>query len=212
MVVPMSSASVVALLLDAAWMPPVEAFDRLLDRRLEVWTTAARILGESLGRVFAYADVAAEVSPDQLLLLSDPTLQHLEDLGLFTYNYGSNLAHGLATTLQACSRDGVGRTLLIASTMPNTAMDENGRPRQSFPTSDVEVAATRAAMEGCVAGGLRVDTVTIAGFPDDPLWASPFTPEAFLSDLTTGAGGSALTLRPQDDLGALDRALTSWYP
>ena len=46
-----------------AWMPPVEAFDRLLDRRVEVWTTAARILGESLGRVFAYADVAAEVSP-----------------------------------------------------------------------------------------------------------------------------------------------------
>ena len=99
MVVPMSPASVVALLLDAAWMPPVEAFDRLLDRRVEVWTTAARVLGESLGRVFAYADVAAEVSPDQLLALSDPTLQDLEELGLFTYNYGSNLAHGLAMTL-----------------------------------------------------------------------------------------------------------------
>jgi hypothetical protein len=211
MVVPMSPASVVALLLDAAWMPPVEAFDGLLDRRVQVWTKAARILGENLGRVFAYADVAAEVSPDQLLALSDPTLQDLEELGLFTYNYGSNLAHGLAMTLEACSRDDAGRALLIVSTMPNTAMDEYGRPRQSFPTSKVEMAATRAAMEGCVAAGLRVDTVTIAGFPDDPSWASPFTPEVFLSDLTTAIGGSALVLEPHDGLGALYRALASWY-
>jgi hypothetical protein len=39
----------------------------------------------------------------------------------------------------------------------------------------------------------------------------PVTAEAFLSDLTTVAGGSALTIGPQDDLDVLQRDLTSWY-
>jgi hypothetical protein len=192
-------------------MPPVEEFDALFKRRLQVWTMAARTLGGDLGRVFAYADVACEVSSRELLLLSDPTLQHLEEVALFTHKYGSNLAHGLETTLDACKEDGVDRALLIASTMPNTAMDESGRPRQSFPTSEVEMGATRAAMAACAAGGLRVDTVTIAGFPDDRLWASPFTAERFLADITTRAGGSALTLQPHDGLSTLERTLTNWY-
>jgi hypothetical protein len=198
MVMPMSPRSTVALLLDAGWLPPVDDFDDLLNRRIQVWGTAAKVLEENVGRVFAYADVAREVSSGDLLQLSDPTLQQLEVLGLFSYNYGSNLAHGLTATLDACSQDGVERALLIASTLPNTVMDEDGRPIQSFPTSEEHLAATREAMEACAAAGLRVDTVTIAGFPDPPPWGSPLAAEVFLADLTTDAGGSALTLLRRD--------------
>ncbi len=211
MFIRVSPKSAVALLLDAGWLPQVDEFDDLLNRRVQVWTTAAKMLRENFGRVFAYADIAGEVSSADLLRLSDPTLQQLEDLGLLSWNYGSNLAHGLTTTLDACSQDGVERALLIASTLPNTAMDEDGRPRQSFPASRENLAATRAAMEACAAGGLRVDTVTIAGFPDPPPWGSALTAEAFLADLTTDAGGSTLTLPRQDGLDALHLAMTSWY-
>jgi hypothetical protein len=192
-------------------MPMVDEFDALLSRRVQVWSTAARILGESLGRVYAYADVACEVSSGQLSLLADPTLQQLENLGLLSWNVWSNLAHGLATTLDACTEDGTKRALLIASTMPNTVLDEKGRPRMSIPADQEIVAATKAAMEACAAGGLRLNTVTMAEFPDDPKWASPFTAEAFLTDLTTGAGGCALTLQPQDGLSTVESALNRWY-
>lgn len=211
MVAPMFPVLAIALLLDAAWMPPVEEFDNLLNRRVQVWRKATKVMGDRIGRAFAYADVAREVSPSPLLELVDPSLEQLETLGLFSYNYGSNLAHGLTMMVDACRQDGVERALLIASTMPNTVMDGDGHPVQSFPPSQENMAATRMAMDACAGVGLRVDTVTIAGFPDPPNWITPFTAEAFLADLTTGAGGSTLTLRPQDDLDILRRALTSWY-
>jgi len=75
----------------------------------------------------------------------------------------SNLAHGLTMMVDACRQDGVERALLIASTMPNTVMDGDGHPVQSFPPSQENMAATRMAMDACAGVGLRVDTVTIAG-------------------------------------------------
>ncbi len=192
-------------------MPPVEEFDALLNRRVQVWTTAAKHLGANLHRVFAYADVAREVPATHLDLPADPSLQQLQELGLFSYHYGSNLAHGLALALEACSQDGgAQRVLLIASSIPNTVMTDNGQPAQSFPAGEETVAATKAAMDVCAGVGLRVDVVTIVGYPER--FGSPFAAAALLAGMTKDAGGFALTLLPGDSVELhLERALNRWY-